>query len=102
MDYPGTETPLSFESRVKVNGQGQDVTISMNEPLKYAGYTIYQSSYDVRPGQPRTSIFSVNWDPGRPIKYLGGLILAIGIILFTVMRSRFYQNRFPQKGGSHA
>lgn len=88
VDYPGTETPMSFESEVRVNGQGSDVKISMNEPLKLDGYTIYQSSYDVRPGQPRASIFSVNRDPGRPMKYFGSLILALGIITFTLQRSR--------------
>jgi hypothetical protein len=87
-DYPGTETPLSFSSRVQVNGHEPETTISMNEPLKYDGYTIYQSSYDLRPGEPRASIFSVNKDPGRAVKYFGALVLAIGIITFTLMRSR--------------
>lgn len=88
IDYPGTDTPMEFASDVAVNGSDRVVKISMNEPLKEAGYTLYQSSYDLRPGQPAVSIFSVNRDPGRWIKYLGSLILAIGIITFTVMRSR--------------
>ncbi len=96
-DYPGTETPMSFQSRVKVNNREPDITVSMNEPLKYDGYTLYQSSFDIRPGQPRASIFSVNRDPGRPVKYIGSLILAIGIITFTLMRSRVYQNYVKQR-----
>jgi hypothetical protein len=91
-DYPGTETPMSYESRVRVNGLDPETTISMNEPLKYAGYTLYQSSYDIQPGRPRASIFSVNRDPGRWVKYLGSLILSLGIVIFTLMRSRFYKN----------
>jgi hypothetical protein len=98
-DYPGTETPMSFESRVKVNGVGPDITISMNEPLKHDGYTIYQSSYDVRPGQPNVSVFSVNRDPGRALKYFGSLILAFGIITFTLMRSRINRRTNKSKGG---
>ena len=91
IDYLGTETPMSFSSRVRMVGQEGETEISMNEPLKKDGYTLYQSSYDIRPGQPRASIFSVNRDPGRPVKYLGSLILALGIVIFNLMRSRVYR-----------
>jgi cytochrome c biogenesis protein ResB len=82
---------MSFESQVKVNSDKETVTISMNEPLKRDGYTLYQSSYQLIPNAPAVSIFSVNQDPGRWIKYLGSLILAIGIIIYTYMRSRLYR-----------
>ncbi len=55
--------------------------ISMNEPLKYKGLTIYQASFQEENGQPVASIFSVNQDPGRWVKYLGSLIMTIGIVL---------------------
>ena len=87
-DYPGTETPMSFESQVRINGKGEPITISMNEPLQLDGYTLYQSSYEINPGMPTASIFSVNRDPGRPWKYIGSLILVLGIAIFTLMRSR--------------
>jgi cytochrome c biogenesis protein ResB len=92
VDYPGTETPMSFESSVRVDGRDPEIVVAMNEPLKQDGYTLYQSSYDIQPGQPRASIFSVNRDPGRAVKYLGSLILALGIITFTLMRSRLWRN----------
>lgn len=90
-DYPGTDTAISFESHVKINEREGPVVISMNEPLYRAGYTLYQSSYDIQPGRPTLSIFSVNKDPGRWVKYLGSIILGVGIITFTYMRSRFYK-----------
>lgn len=93
MDYPGTETAMSYESQILVNGQDPPLTVSMNEPLTRDGYTLYQSSYELRPGQPKVSIFSVNRDPGRLMKYIGSLILGLGIIIFTLMRSRFYTRR---------
>lgn len=92
-DYPGTETPMSFESLVTVPGSDQVQLISMNEPLKKDGFTVYQASYVLQPGQTPESIFSVNQDPGRPVKYIGALILAIGIITFTLMRSRWWKTR---------
>jgi hypothetical protein len=90
-DYPGTETPYSYESLVKLQTDQSEHLISMNEPLKEQGYTLYQASYVLNPGQPPVTVLSVNKDPGRPVKYLGSIILALGIITFTLMRSRFYR-----------
>jgi hypothetical protein len=88
VDYPGTSMAKSFESLVTVSDNQKETLISMNEPLEHNGYTVYQSSYEEMPGGISASIFSVNKDPGRPFKYIGGIILAIGLIVFTLMRSR--------------
>ena len=90
--YPGTMKAASYESVVDVLGKdlpagapgavaGDQRTISMNEPLKYGGFTVYQSSFseDDR-GRPTESIFSVNKDPGRWVKYLGCLLIVFGSI----------------------
>ena len=61
--------------------------------MKHEGYTIYQASYSIQPGQT-LSIFSVNQDPGRSLKYIGSLILSLGIILITLMRSNFWKKKF--------
>lgn len=97
VDYPGTGTAMSFESEVTVDQSQQLEKISMNEPLKRAGYTVYQASYVLNQGAPPVSIFSVNQDPGRAIKYLGSLILSLGIIIFTRMRSSWWKNRESKK-----
>jgi cytochrome c biogenesis protein ResB len=75
---------------------GHDVVISMNEPLKYNGYTFYQSSFerDERTGKPAISILSVNYDPGRWIKYLGSMLMVLGsIILFYFKRVQWLKSR---------
>ena len=92
IDYPGTETPMSFESTIRLSKGGEARRIQMNEPLNHDGYLLYQSSYEQGPGMPTASIFSVNRDPGRFIKYVGAIILMIGIVLFTLMRSKWYLN----------
>lgn len=93
-DYPGTETPYSYESLVtNLRNQTQSL-ISMNEPLKSDGYTLYQASFSMTPGQKPTSILSVNKDPGRWIKYLGSLILSLGVVIFTLMKSRLNNKAF--------
>jgi cytochrome c biogenesis protein ResB len=95
-DYPGTQTPISYESDVHVNNLPGKIKIAMNEPLKFNEFVLYQSSYELNPGQPPASIFSVNQDPGRSIKYTGSLILVLGIIIFTVARSsKFKKWRKP-------
>lgn len=92
--YQGTKKAMEYASLVSV-GEGKadsipvEQLISMNEPLKYRGYTIYQASFqeDETTGQPVASVFSVNKDPGRPIKYAGSLIFTMGIVWL------FYQRR---------
>jgi hypothetical protein len=80
--YQGTTRAMAYKSNVEVpNLPARE--ISMNEPLKYGGFTIYQASFQEDPAtqQPTASIFSVNRDPGRWIKYLGSLIMVLGIIM---------------------
>jgi ResB-like family len=78
--YPGTMRAASYESVVNVTGLGEK-TISMNEPLKHGGFTFYQSSFQENDkGQPIASVFSVNRDPGRWVKYLGCLAIVFGSI----------------------
>lgn len=79
--YQGTMRASSYESVVAVPGLGEEIKISMNEPLKHAGYTFYQASFQEDPsGKPVASIFSVNFDPGRWLKYLGSLLIVFGSI----------------------
>jgi len=93
IDYPGGAMTKSFESTVSINKTGMQTVISMNEPLQFAGYTVYQSSYSLEPGRAPLSVFSINKDPGRWLKYLGSIILSLGIIIFVIMRSKWYLKR---------
>ncbi|MBV2167220.1 MAG: cytochrome c biogenesis protein ResB [Bdellovibrio sp.] len=78
--YQGTMRAMAYQSVVEVPDSGEHL-ISMNEPLKYKGLTIYQASFQEEQGKPVASIFSVNQDPGRFLKYLGSLVLSLGIVL---------------------
>lgn len=94
--YQGTMRAMEYSSQVEVasivkgsSEQKIEQKISMNEPLKFMGYTIYQASFqeDGQTGQPIASVFSINQDPGRWIKYMGCLIFSLGVIWL------FYQRR---------
>ncbi len=79
--YEGTMRAASYESDVLVPDLGE-VNISMNEPLYYRGFTFYQASFEQdETGQPVASILSVNYDPGRVLKYLGSFLIVLGSIL---------------------
>lgn len=78
--YQGTMRAAAYKSVVEVPEVGER-EISMNEPLKHKGLTIYQASFQEEQGKPVASIFSVNHDPGRVWKYMGSLIMTLGIIL---------------------
>lgn len=98
--YPGTMRAASYESVVEVPGLGERV-ISMNEPLKHNGFTFYQASFaEDEQGRPMISVFSVNRDPGRWLKYLGSALIVLGSIhLFYFKRKmkRRHAKLEPQK-----
>lgn len=79
---PGTQNAASYESFVTVAEDNKPLSthhIFMNNPLKYDHLTFYQASYfETEKGQG--SVLSVNYDPGRWIKYLGSLLLVFGSI----------------------
>lgn len=77
--YQGTLRAMAYESLVEVPELGEYL-ISMNEPLKWKGLTFYQASFQEENGQMIASVLSVNHDPGRFLKYLGSLILSLGVI----------------------
>jgi cytochrome c biogenesis protein ResB len=77
----------SFKSAVRLfNGEKpvREATVEVNRPMKYGGYTFYQTGYD--PKDPTWTSLQVVRDPGVPLVYAGFAFLIAG--LFTV----FYLN----------
>lgn len=76
--YPGSMSPSSYSSYVKVNGKDSsfDYHIYMNHVLDYDGFRFFQSSYDM---DEQGTILSVSSDPGKIPTYIGYLMLCIGI-----------------------
>ncbi|MFZ4714375.1 MAG: cytochrome c biogenesis protein ResB [Bacteriovoracaceae bacterium] len=87
---PGTNNPASYESFVNLfTGKESKVHhIFMNNPLKYDGFTFYQASYFQNDNGNFGSILSVNYDPGRPVKYLGSILLIFGAIWHYLIRRK--------------
>jgi cytochrome c biogenesis protein ResB len=98
-DYPGTTMAAGFESDVELTDPQRGVVllrkISMNNPLRYRGYSFYQSSYIPGPpptmagageGPVETTVLSVRNDPGTPFVYAGFLIVMAGVVGMFIFR----------------
>ena len=79
--YPGTEIPKNFSSRVRLQrpdtGEDREVLIYMNSPLRYAGETYYQASFDPDDGG---TILQVVHNPSWLTPYLSCVLVAAGLI----------------------
>ena len=101
--YPGSMRPSNYASEVRVSANDGSTplvstTISMNRPLDYMGYRIFQSSYvSGQGGQPDTTVFSVAYDPGVPVVYASFVFLILGVAWYVMGDGR----RKDGKGRGH-
>ncbi|MDP2896214.1 MAG: cytochrome c biogenesis protein ResB [bacterium] len=90
LDYRQIGAPgrvKDFKSSLRLLQDGQVVaskTIEVNKPLKYAGWAIYQSSYDSI--HESWSGLEIAKDPGIPLVYLGFLLITIGVLYGFYLR----------------
>lgn len=77
--------------------KGKEFLITMNAPLDYPdpkGRTLrlFQENYNSpENGMPAASTLRVNYDPGRWIKYLGSLLISVGIFMMFYMKAYFFK-----------
>lgn len=87
--HPGTRLAKSYSSRVRIiDGDAQwESLIQMNEPLRYKGYSLFQSSFISTPAGDVSVLASVN-NAGRSFPYISGIAMCLGIILHLFMSRR--------------
>jgi len=80
--YPGTEIPKNFSSRVRLEhpekGENREVTIRMNEPLRYQGETFFQADWDKT--DEKGTVLQVVDNPGWLTPYFACVLVAAGMI----------------------
>jgi hypothetical protein len=80
--YPGTDTPKNFSSRVVLErpdtSEKREVLIYMNNPLRYAGETYYQASYDK---DNHGTILQVVHNPSWLTPYFSCILVGAGLIV---------------------
>lgn len=88
--YPGTNMPRDYQSRVTIiDGDVEwPAIIAMNEPLRYRGYTFYQSSTAVTKDGAEFSILSVVENKGMVFPYISGVLMLIGLAYQVIYRWR--------------
>ena len=105
-DYVGTTTPRDYSSFVRLvdtkrNIDRGEIRIWMNNPLRYAGETFYQSGYyrDPRTGIGQTTLQVVT-NTGWMIPYVACMLVATGMFAHfwnTLLRFLQRQSRLPAK-----
>ncbi len=95
-DYPGTQMARSYSSQVIIkDGELKwPALIRMNEPLRYKGYTFYQSSFIEAP-QGNKTILSVVRNKGRIFPYIASGIIFLGLLLhcFILLQQQIRRER---------
>jgi hypothetical protein len=80
--YPGTDIPRNFSSRILLQrpdtGEKREVLIHMNNPLRYAGETYYQSGFD--PDNHGT-ILQVVHNPSWLTPYFSCVLVGLGLVV---------------------
>ncbi len=100
-DYVGTTTPRNYSSDVRLldNHRQEDrlVHIWMNNPLRYAGETFYQSGYTEIEGREYTTLQVVK-NTGWMIPYVGCMLVATGMLWhFSLALMRFLRRHQPRE-----
>jgi hypothetical protein len=88
--------PKKFTSEVRAYStmkESEDFTVEVNKPVKYKGWTIYQSGYDEPMGKWSTrSVLQLVRDPWLPAVYTGiFMILAGALYLLWIGRTKNQQ-----------
>lgn len=87
--YPDTEVARSYKSLVEVippgGGGSREVLISMNKPLRYKNFTLYQSSYSVDKAGRESSTLAVVRNSGRLLPYFASFLTFGGLALYFLL-----------------
>jgi ResB-like family len=100
--HPGTSMARRFSSYLTRSdgGESRDVHVTMNEPLRESGYTVYQSGWgpeNAPPGTPLFSTFAVVRNPSDRVPILACCIIAFGLVWhWTRKLIRYLQAAAPR------
>ena len=81
--YLGTDIPKNYSSRLHLTApdgkEDREVLVYMNNPLRYAGLTFYQASFD--PSNDHNTILQVVRNPGWLLPYLSCVMMTLGLVV---------------------
>lgn len=100
--HPGTSKPAKFVSqitRIEDSGNAQ-VTIQMNEPMRYMGLTFFQASYGppgAGPGEKMYSVFEIVKNPADKWPEYSLYIVSLGMLITFLTRFFSYVSNQTRK-----
>lgn len=99
--HPGTMKPKAFTSVIHriEDGREAGVTIRMNEPMRYKGYTFFQASYGpagTTPGEPVYSVFEVVRNPADKWPEWSLYVVSFGLLTHFLIKLAGYVRRMKR------
>jgi hypothetical protein len=93
--HPGTDMAKSYESYADLQDglSSRSVRIWMNNPLRYAGYTLFQASFSQDEKGSQQSTFASVTNPGRTLPYISSITVFVGMLLHFLIRFSGYVRR---------
>jgi len=97
--YPGGRRPANYSSDVRIasidgSTPAMASLISMNRPLDYMGFRLFQSSYVLGGGgRPDLTILAVSYDPGVPVVYAAFILLILGVGWYVLVDGRKHNSK---------
>ena len=97
--HPNTEIARSYKSLVEVKSGGvsRDVLISMNKPMRYKNYTLYQASYAIDQFGRELSTLAVVKNSGRILPYIATFTTVAGLLVHLLMMAFPSQRKTRRK-----
>ena len=95
-DHPGTMRAREYSSDVIKINTGRKVHISMNKPMRDAGYTLYQASWGPEGAGPNDRLYTslaVSHNPADQWPKYGTYVIAIGMTIHFVQKLFSYLKR---------
>lgn len=96
--YPSSQIPKSFKSSIVLhdNNIDQKIEIKMNEPLRYKGFTFYQSSFSENSNGEITDLAVVK-NEGKYFPYVSSIIICIGILIHLLLNMSSLFKQIPTR-----
>jgi hypothetical protein len=87
--YPNSDQASEYQSLVEITDGNRkwEQTIAMNEPLRYQGYALYQSSF-IEVGDAQASVLSIVKNDSWLAPYFGTFVLALGLVWQSILHSK--------------
>lgn len=88
--HPGTAMARGYHSDIVVeDGQIEwPARIAMNQPLRYKGYTFYQSSFSQTADGTQKTVLSAVRNSGRSFPYIASAVIFAGLLLHLAIRMK--------------